>query len=186
MTHRVSLVSAVAAGLISGVGASLLIAMIPANRQGPAAPASSSPPPQVVHVDHLAVHRRAIQQHDAEQLDPHWSESTARSLTSTIAKLGKTSGFRVSNVDCRTTSCVAHLSWNNHQTAVTHYAEVLHQDLPVNCGRETVLPRPLDPAGRYPTEVVFRCQRPELEAAPGAGPSVREQSRKIERQIASE
>jgi hypothetical protein len=154
--RRIFLLPAIGAGVISGVGASLLVSAIQSHWHGSAASASGGAP-----VDHVAQHRAAIRQHGVEQLDREWSKSTAVSLTSSLSGLGKTAGFRVASVDCRTTTCVAYLDWNTYQLSVEHYADILQHDFGIACAREIVLPPPSDPADRYPGDVLFRCQRTE-------------------------
>jgi hypothetical protein len=176
MKRQMPTVIAVSAGLMLGIGASLFVSVTWAHRGGqvarPPAPVSTD----VVHVDHLAQHRAAVREHDAENVDIDWARSMGQSLALTLSRLGKTSDFRVGKVDCRTTTCVAYLDWASYKASLEHYADVLHEGSRTDCSRETILPPPSDPSSRYQAEVVFRCKRS----------SAREQSRQIERQIAAD
>ncbi len=176
MKQRVALFSAVLAGLLSGVGSSLLVTAMQARRNTTVARPSPSSSSQVVHVDHLAEHRAAVREHDAQPIDRDWSLPMARSLTSTLSRLGTTTGFRVASVDCRTTLCVADLDWEHYNAALGHYGDVLHDRSPGGCSRETILPPPSGASGRYRAEVIFRCERS----------SAGQQSRQIERQVATD
>jgi hypothetical protein len=154
----------IASGLVSGVVASLLVN---ASHRG------SEPvtrPEQVVHVDHLAQHQEALKRHDAEARDARWSDATAGLLRNDLARLADAAGFTIGEVDCRTTSCEAHVAWSDYNASVNHYTDILHGSYAVPCRREMVLPAPENPSQLYETVVMFDCTRPDKVRAPVGQP----------------
>jgi hypothetical protein len=207
----------VAAGVVAGVGSSLLVARWQAGRleaaqtralerrfaqleEGsrrpvyvpvvpvpPAAPGESAPPaaeaqpspgapsapeptapaakrytsPAARAADRLAELRahdeKRIRQHWSEPIDPGWSATATPALRKGLEHLAESSKFKVANVDCRNTSCLAVFDWPSYADAEAEYAKIAHETLDVNCGRGITLPEVADPSKPLQATMYFNC-----------------------------
>ena len=105
----------------------------------------------------LEAHRKALGDHYRDAIDPHWARSAQRQFHDDLSAWESRLGFETKAVDCRTTSCVATLSFTNYQTARASWMRVLTLPYGVNCTREVTLDEPTEDGRPFETTVVFDC-----------------------------
>jgi hypothetical protein len=98
-----------------------------------------------------------LKDHAREPLDATWARSATGSFQGDLAELGTDKGFRVLNVDCRSSSCVGLLEWPSFDQAIKNYVSVVHQRYGLNCARGMSLDEPSDRSAPYQASVLFMC-----------------------------
>lgn len=152
------------------------IARLENHANAPSSPSSTTPdlaaaPPRVPDLspEEAAArnrdrHRTAIADHDREPIDPKWGPATKRAFEEDLAKLAGDGHFEVARVDCRTTTCVADVTFGNYGAAVRDWKQLLMGRYSTNCGREVLLDdAPQDGAAKFSTTVVFDCLNSRTE-----------------------
>lgn len=130
------------------------------------------PPPSLPPADVAAMRREAVRRHDEairaherEGYDPAWSRSSSQTLQGNLDTLAKDRGlgFKVLDVDCRTTTCVGNLEWGSYGRAVSEWQSVLNHAYDVNCAREVTVGDPPESEGPFVVRVVFDCETSRME-----------------------
>jgi hypothetical protein len=119
----------------------------------PAAPAMTTEQRKELH---RAEHRRALEDHARESLDPAWARATTVALTTALRPIAARSEAAVVSVDCRSATCVADLEWPNLPTAARGWRPVLEGDYD-RCSVRVTLDDAVDPKQRFRTRVLFTC-----------------------------
>jgi hypothetical protein len=108
---------------------------------------------------HVSRQREAIARHEAEPLDREWSQSAAHTIRKDLTALGKGNHFRISEVDCRTHSCVATLVWSDYDTAIREWQPIITHSYGVPCGTSIYLAEPADRKLPYRADAIYSCSR---------------------------
>jgi len=107
----------------------------------------------------VQAHHAAIEQHMREPGDPNWAPASEKSLREFLNKLPAHAKYRVTLVDCRTTSCVAELSFPSSEVARSTWHSVLEATNPIHCGTAITLEEPKKEAKSYEVSVLYQCGR---------------------------
>lgn len=137
-------------------------------------------PPEVEREEILSRHAEAIAEHRRQPVDEGWAASTSASLQSDLARIGAAKGrFRVVQVDCRETTCIAEMEWPSFDAAREGFGAALHHAYEANCARRVYLPEPSDSSQRYRATMYFDCGQSRAHAAAGRSqdPTLRAQAR---------
>ena len=103
-----------------------------------------------------AEHRRALEDHARESLDPAWARDTTNALTTALRPIAAGSDAAVVGVDCRSATCVADIEWPNLPAATRGWLPVLEGDYD-RCSVRVTLDEAVDPNQRFRTRVLFTC-----------------------------
>lgn len=108
------------------------------------------------------LHQASFDAHERDVRDPSWAAPTEATI---VRELNAIDGgrFDVDRVDCRTTSCLATVRWENYDQAVQDYPSILHGYFTVGCGRRVLLPEPADRNAEYSVRVIFDCEEARVE-----------------------
>jgi hypothetical protein len=116
------------------------------------------PPPRRETQEELTqAHQDLIAEHWREPQQSRWSAPAEATFQNDLAKLATTGKFTVNQVDCRTATCIATLSWASRGDAKQAMPEILHAHYQTNCGRTLHLPDATEGASTYEATVVFDC-----------------------------
>jgi hypothetical protein len=102
--------------------------------------------------------RTSIDTHNAEPVDPTWATKTNGFLRSDLSRLATQNHFRVSSIDCRTTTCLAKVEWATEQEAVEEHSRLMHSPYQANCTRSVVLEEDALPSGARQALLFFECE----------------------------
>ena len=98
-----------------------------------------------------------IQRHYADAVDSSWENITTPSLRTHLEHIAKEGTYRVADVNCRSTSCVATFEWPTRADAMREYAAIIHQQFDVNCSRGITLPETGDPSQPLQATMFLDC-----------------------------
>jgi hypothetical protein len=107
---------------------------------------------------HLREKAEQLARHASEGKDAKWAPAANKAFNDDLTKLGKSVGFTVGAVDCRTTICTADVQWAGYSDAARTYKHLLYYPYAVGCSRYVLLDDPSDPKASYSTQVVFDCE----------------------------
>jgi len=126
----------------------------------PPAPDPASMDPQAAWARTTAEYRAAIDAHDKEPRDSRWAATESRVIGDDLARdVGDKTPFHLVSVDCRTTTCVADVQFDNYRAARAWWPQVLNGRRVPGCGVQVVLDKtPDDPEQAYHTGVLFDCE----------------------------
>jgi hypothetical protein len=117
-------------------------------------------PPQDIARDqakNFAAHAASIEAHRRDKVDPGWARDVERAYNDDLQAISRDSQFRLLNVNCRTTSCIAELEFANFNIANQNWSKVLHRRYKTACGTEISIPPTDKPDEPYRATVVFDC-----------------------------
>jgi hypothetical protein len=100
--------------------------------------------------------------HAAETIDRPWADDTVKKIGSALGPILTEHHATLSGTDCRSTSCVVKLEWENYHRAVASIdaIESIQQDGVTNCRTFVMLPEPHDKTVPYRGEVILdNCLR---------------------------
>jgi hypothetical protein len=108
------------------------------------------------HADARRFHQR-IEAHEREPVDPSWSSRAQSVYEVDLGKLAADAGFRLVGVDCRSTSCVAQLTFASLAEAKGSMQRIVLSRWTLNCAKEMNLDPATDGAPEYTTSIYFDC-----------------------------
>lgn len=128
------------------------------------APAEESPPPAPVDLkaQQLQAHEAFEQRVVAalrEPADVIWSSRTAHTIQGELRSLRGESQFQVSKIDCRSSACVAELSFPNQNEALTHIARLVINMNLEGCGSAGHIDPSDEPMNPSRMRMLFDCSR---------------------------
>jgi hypothetical protein len=100
-----------------------------------------------------------IAAHWAEPTDGGWSERSRTSLAVNLETLAKDGKFRLADIDCRDTSCVATTEWRSRDDAISGMRPLVETRYAVNCARSFLIPDASDPGQSVQVALYFDCAR---------------------------
>jgi hypothetical protein len=114
----------------------------------------------------MKVHRDAIVRHESEPRDSLWASQTERVYQTLLTKLASGGTFRVTSVDCRTSSCVAYFSAASYQDAQLAWPSILNAQSDTKCTTEVTLGEPQSGESSFDFSAVYDCSHVrQLQAA---------------------
>jgi hypothetical protein len=99
-----------------------------------------------------------LTQHDQERANPHWAKATERVLFAELSDFGHDAGFDVSNIDCRSTTCVATLKWSSYSDAQQAAAKIVERRYSKKCGKELFLAPTEGSSSSYEASLLLDCE----------------------------
>ena len=167
------------AGVVAGVGSSLLLPRI-AQHEDATGSASAAAVPRVsgapmraltsgkhgaddekaLSHERAARHEAAIAAHWFEPRDADWAGLAEAALWRGLLGAAGANEFSIVEVDCGAWTCIATLEWPSYTTALRTWRGLLQGDYEINCGREVLMPEPGPQQGLRPyrATIVFECQ----------------------------
>jgi hypothetical protein len=129
--------------------------------EAPAAAAPQAARPaverQAQYGQELLHQSEVIAEHEREQRDESWAPQQSRTITELFAPAEQAASLRVKNVDCRSKTCVATLTYPTPDDALTGHA-LLAQATVAGChGLSSTLAPPTS-AGSYDVGLVYYCR----------------------------
>jgi hypothetical protein len=116
--------------------------------------------------ENFRAHEKKVSEHFTDGRDEAWASRTETSLRGDFdsPELGLNRFVKVVGVDCRMTSCVATVEWNDRAVAHRSWQELIHTMYSASCATSVSLP-PDDGAEQAPlrARLLFDCT--ELRAA---------------------
>lgn len=100
-------------------------------------PLSRAPVPSADEVE--AMHDARVAQHGREPLSEGWARTT-ESVAREDFDYSQDGGYKLMNVDCRSTTCVLELTWQSRALALSGWKDALHKPSRLPCAREIVIP----------------------------------------------
>jgi hypothetical protein len=113
----------------------------PAPESPPVVPVTNDVPPinDVGPLEDLAPEDR-VRRAREEPRDKAWAKATEEILTDDLTEKARTSTFRIHDVDCHSTLCIAELSWQSLRDARAEFKSVLGLPNGSNCHPMLLLP----------------------------------------------
>jgi hypothetical protein len=105
--------------------------------------------------EHLA---KRLADQAAEPAEPAWAAKTSTLLRTDIHDIATQSRFRLLNVDCRTTLCLARVEWESRGAASDEYRRLVHHPYRANCGKSVLVDENVNPNGSVGGSVLFECE----------------------------
>lgn len=103
-------------------------------------------------------HQERLAAHTREARRPIWATRAERQFMDDLTKIGNARGFTVVDIDCRTSTCAAHVDFRDYGTARRNWVAVAGGKYANNCGTEVVLQDPAQPHnGPSRASVLFNC-----------------------------
>jgi hypothetical protein len=138
-------------------------------------PVMASRSPQKM-AERRAIQEEKIRRHWAEPIDQAWAITSSRYLRADIETLmRRSSSFRLVDLDCRNTSCIASIQWPTMAAAQGGFKAVLTYPFETNCSRSILIPETADPNNPLDVPMVLDCQQWKANGSkplesPAAGP----------------
>jgi hypothetical protein len=108
--------------------------------------------------------RRELAEHESEGIEASWAKPTAEVLAADIAQIPRLSQGRLLSMDCRTTTCLAKISWPSRAVASAEYQELLHNAYRANCARSIVVDDEPSADGTTHANLIFNCEEARIAA----------------------
>ncbi len=125
-----------------------------------AAAAQAPEPPErtdkEIREEQVRDNEQRLAAHARETPDPAWAPKVAQRVTSALKGEQEAGKFKLVNVDCRTTRCVAQVEWGSRDEATENYTSVLHKSYGMRCQRSMYLPE-TEQSGPYRAQLVIEC-----------------------------
>lgn len=115
--------------------------------------------PEEARAFHERTFNEQLSAHSRQQVDSGWAPAMRTQLSRELEPLQSTSGFRLGDIDCRSTTCVAQVEWPTYADAMAHYSTLLQSAFKEPCSKTIVLPEPADPGVPYSAKTLFECAR---------------------------
>jgi hypothetical protein len=100
-----------------------------------------------------------IAEHWESSIDAEWSEASTEKLREDFERLKPSRAFTVANIDCRKTSCVAVLDWEDESQAQASGEELLGAAFQLLCSKALQMPAGKTTAGYRVTLLFHTCAR---------------------------
>lgn len=105
----------------------------------PAVPAPSAEPRRETAAEQREQEAALLARHAAEPVDGPWAHETGRDIGQALGALGSVGGLKVASLDCRSQTCLAHLSWPSMKAAQDNRRAVLMLPSDLPCERHLYL-----------------------------------------------
>jgi hypothetical protein len=102
-----------------------------------------------------------------EAVDRPWAARAQAGLQKTLAEIASKNGFRLESTDCRTTRCVALVSFASYEVAKANYSQIAHASYDPNCAVAISIPDTDPGPGEVRANVRFDCETSRVREAAG-------------------
>jgi hypothetical protein len=99
----------------------------------------------------------ALASHSQEPIDGAWARQTEGAFTADLTGLMKKVHGQLDSVDCRSSTCVAGLSFDTYSAARKASFGIVGNRYAENCVKTIFVPQPEDPSSPYQARVLFDC-----------------------------
>jgi hypothetical protein len=99
-----------------------------------------------------------IARHFRDETDTDWARASGSSFFEDLSPVAAKNGFRITNVDCRTTSCAVVLRWNSFVDAERTWESAFNARVRIGCARDLALVPPPDHTPPYEATMLFECE----------------------------
>ncbi len=119
---------------------------------------SSREQERVEHYQRELEHRQErLWAHEKESIDVSWAAPQARSIEDALAPALRVKDARVDNVDCRSATCVATLSFPSPEAALRALSQG-SELASAGCPGLSAVPTPPTAEGRYALTLIYACR----------------------------
>jgi hypothetical protein len=125
---------------------------------GGAPEAHESPNPEAAGERHEATFNAVIEAHGREPRDQTWAGQASQSLSDNFRETAKTAHFTFQGIDCRTTTCVADVTFDTYRDAKSQFPRVLHTLYNPPCAVSIYLPLAQNDTDPYPAKAILDCE----------------------------
>lgn len=98
----------------------------------------------------------ALDAHDRAGRDASWAPNAESLYQASFAEI-ESDTLRFDRVDCRASTCVAHLTYASFRDALDSVNTLISHNFGMGCGIRIGMPEPDAPDEDYPTHVLFDC-----------------------------
>ncbi len=140
-----------AAAVVRPVSPALAVAYVP-SAGTPSGPLGTRDP----YADARRFHER-LKAHEREPVDPSWARDAKVAYEGDLERLAADAGFRLDRVDCRSTSCVAQVTFASFVAAKGSMQRIVLSRWTLNCAKEMNLDPATDGSPEYVTSIYFDC-----------------------------
>jgi hypothetical protein len=106
----------------------------------------------------LETYHRLVATHESEPVDSAWATPLSESIQARLAPEKGDRSFDLARVDCRSSTCVATLSFGSPAEALAFIAQKGPRLSAPGCNGYNVIPPPPSGEGRYDLPVVYACR----------------------------
>jgi hypothetical protein len=106
----------------------------------------------------LETYRQRVASHESEPVDTAWAKPVAESIQARLVPEKGDRSFDLARVDCRSSTCVATLSFTSPAEALAFIAHRGPRLSAPGCNGYDVIPPPPSGEGRYDLPVVYTCR----------------------------
>ena len=115
------------------------------------------PPPE----DEL---QASLVRHSVEPKDEEWANGITPIFRKDLAKLATANRFVIEGADCRSTSCVADLSWDSVSQYIKDARVIASHIFGINCRRSITPKQTASLGGRFHASMILDCQEERAKA----------------------
>jgi hypothetical protein len=161
---KIALSGAIAAGGAAGVLSALSVAFL--LRSAPAANGvQATRPPRIdsdassSEAEHPVAKsfKERLEEHEREAIDPSWASDARRAYEREFDDLATDAGFTLRGVDCRTTTCVADVTFPSYMAAKSCMQKIVLSHWTLNCAKEMKVDPVASDSPSYLTSIYFNC-----------------------------
>jgi hypothetical protein len=109
---------------------------------------------------------QSLKDFSAEPVDTSWSQKATAFINADLTSLAAKNHFKVSSVECKTTSCLARVEWDSQASANQEYGQLMHHSYKTNCMRSVLLDERLQPSGKQGAMLLFECESWRADGEP--------------------
>jgi hypothetical protein len=159
LVFAVAVVAGGAAGVLGALGVACALRFLPTAIVSAGGTKVSAPTavvdPRVPRSDAVRFHER-LEAHGREAIDPSWALEARRAYEGDLRGLAADNGFTLESVDCRTTSCVADVSFASLAAAKDSMKKIVVSRWTLNCTKAMSLDE-ANESSPYSTSIYFDC-----------------------------
>lgn len=102
--------------------------------------------------------QREKELYDSEVVDFSWAPKAEADLESGLNSMGKELGFSLLEATCKTTRCMATISFSDYESAARDANKLVENIIPgLNCGQTISIPKPQNINEKYETALLLDC-----------------------------
>jgi hypothetical protein len=125
-------------------------------RQAPSAAPTTTPEEGLARI--RARHQETIAEHKRQAADPTFAREMSKTIDGALRGLAEGGEFRIADIDCRNTSCIATVEWPSFAVATQRWNKLLEASYGA-CGVNVALDDGAATTGAFQTQVVFDCPK---------------------------
>jgi hypothetical protein len=106
----------------------------------------------------LETYARRVEDHQKEPIDSAWSAQAAESIRSQLSGSDQARSFELKDVDCRSKTCLATLTFASPAEALVFVAQADSRVMSRACNYWSITPPPPAGEGRYDLPIYYDCR----------------------------